>query len=307
VFHIEAPGGPVFLQVDGRGHRDEPCAASWLRLQAFPGFADRAPDGGTSRAVVSVPSCTASRSNSVAIPAGPMIYGGAGDPPTRYPDYVETERVVDVPAFAIDRTEASNAAFRAFAMLAPMTGYAVPSYPSDGSLGGRPDEPVTAIDAYEAEAYCRYLGKRLPSDVEWTKAARGGLHLSEGDNPSPRRLYPWGTTWRPECVNLDGSADGYAWIAPVDAMPCGRSPYGILGLVGNVAEWISREGQIEQSTPLREVRGGAANSPVELQQVTTVFRNSREARHFDFATGVRCATDGDPVRGSRWVVPARAD
>jgi serine/threonine protein kinase/formylglycine-generating enzyme required for sulfatase activity len=298
VFRVDAPGGTVFLQIDGRGRAGQRCAASWLRIQSFPGYAERT--SVPHRIKLAVPSCDASASDSVEIPGGEVIYGGTGEPATKYVEYVEPERVIDVPAFAIDRTEISNAAFRPFAQLASTTGYPVPTYPSDGALGGQAAQPVTAIDAFEAEAFCRYMGKRLPSDAEWTKAARGGVRLATGPNPFPRRLYPWGPTWRRECVNLDGEADGFAWVAPVDAMPCGRSPYGVYNLVGNVAEWISRDGQTAQDTPLREVRGGTAESPAELEQVTTVFRNGREARHFDFATGVRCATDGDVQRGSRW-------
>jgi formylglycine-generating enzyme required for sulfatase activity/tRNA A-37 threonylcarbamoyl transferase component Bud32 len=298
VFHIEAPGGTVFVRIDGRGRGTERCAASWVRILAMPGFAAR---GRAPSAELAIPSCDASARDSVPIPAGPFIYGGSGDPPTRFAGYVQPEEVVSLPAFSIDRTEVSNAAFRTFAAAAPLTGYAVPRYPAGHVAGGADDEPVASIDAFEAEAFCRYMGKRLPTDYEWTKAARGGRRIDGADNPNPRRLYPWGTHDEVACANLDGDADGYSWLAPVGSMTCGASPYGVLHMAGNVDEWISRAGQLNRETqPLRIVRGGAPDSPRSLEQGTTIFRNTREARYFSFATGTRCATGGDSEEDSRW-------
>ena len=73
----------------------------------------------------------------------------------------------------------------------------------------------------------------------------------------------------------------------------------MLNLVGNVAEWMAREGQTDAQV-VRVVRGGAVNSPPELEHVTTVFRNPREARYFDFTIGMRCAVDEDPEEGTSW-------
>jgi formylglycine-generating enzyme required for sulfatase activity len=168
----------------------------------------------------------------------------------------------------------------------------VPAYPGYGVLGRahEPSMPVTAIDAYTAEAFCRFMGKRLPGDLEWAKAARGGLVLRGAPNPSPRRLYPWGEVWDSRCANIDGTADGHRWMSPVGGLPCGASPYGVLDLAGNAAEWISREGQNDRDAALRVVRGGSVDSPLEREQATTVFRNAREGRYFEFSTGVRCMT-----------------
>lgn len=298
-FRVEAPGGMVFLKIDGRGRRGESCAPSWLRIEALPGYVDR---DRTPQIALSVPSCRASESDMVRIPAGAFIYGGPGEPPTRFPDYVEPEETVVLDDYLIDRTEASNAAIAAFFALATTTGYPVPQYPTEGVLAksGAPEMPASAIDAYEAEAFCRYMGKRLPSDYEWVKAARGGLVLDGRPNSHPRRLFPWGSDARTRCVNLAGDRDGFPWLAPVDAMRCGASPYGVLHMAGNVAEWISHDGQRGPATPLREIRGGAVNSPPDLEQTTTVFSNTREARHFDFATGVRCVADVVFKEGASW-------
>jgi len=288
VERVEVPGGMAFLRIDGRGREGEDCPPSWIRLQSLPGFVSRADPP---RVVIRVPTCRASAANMVDVPAGPFVYGGPGEPPTAFSDYVEEERVVSLPAFAIDRTEVSNAAFAPFAEMASLTGYPVPRYPTEGALehAGDPDRPVAAIDAFEAQAFCRYMGKRLPGDYEWTKAARGGADLPSGPNPHPKRLFPWGAAWDPHCANAGGAADGFEWAAPVGAFPCGASPYGVLNLAGNVSEWISKEGQVEGS--LRVVRGGDFESPVELQHTTTVFRNAREDRFFMFNVGVRCVRE----------------
>jgi len=297
-FSIEAPGGMIFLRIDGRGRPRERCAASWLRIEALPGYADR---DKVRPIELQIPTCRASAADTITIPAGEFIYGGSGEPSTRFNEYYQgvDEKTVWLDRFGIDRTEASNAWFAPFATLSNTTGYAIPQYPDDG-VSGLPASPVAAIDAYEAEAYCRFMGKRLPSDHEWTKAARGGLRLDGAANPNPRRLYPWGAQFLQGCVNMAGDTDGFEWVAPVDALSCGASPYKVLNMAGNVGEWIASEGQTGPPTPLRIARGGAINSPLALEQTTTVFRNTREGRHFDFATGVRCVTDGDSERGSQW-------
>jgi eukaryotic-like serine/threonine-protein kinase len=295
---IEAPGGLLFLRIDGRGRAAEVCAASWLRILSFPGYADREV---TPRINLSIPTCQASMAGTVEIPEGELIHGGPGVPPTAHPEYVQAEQRVWLGAYRIDRTEVSNAMFAPFVRHGGISGYLGPTYPSHDVLehAAEPESPVTAIDAFEAEAYCRFMGKRLPTDYEWTKAARGGLVVDGRANPEPRRLYPWGTEPRPECVNQHGNGDPFPWLAPVTALECGASSYGVLNLAGNVAEWIARTGQTD-TEPLRVVRGGALNSPPEREQVTTVFRNLREARSFDFGTGIRCVAEGDLERGSQW-------
>ena len=283
--NIEVPGGTAFLEIDGRGRPGEKCAPSWIRLQTLPGFAERERPA---RLRIRVPTCQATFDGMVPIPAGPFIYGGRGDPPTRFDDYVEPERVVVLASYLMDRTEVSNARFAPFAEMSGLSGYPVPAYPAEGVLheSDEPSRPVAGIDAYEAEAFCRFLGKRLPGDYEWTKAARGGTELDGRPNLAPRRSFPWGTRDRRDCLNVDGTDDGFDAPAPVDAFACGASPYGIINMAGNVAEWISKEGQVEGS--LRVVRGGAYDSPPDLEQGTTVFRNTREGRYFWFGIGMRC-------------------
>lgn len=291
---IRAPGGTVFLRFDGRGRSGERCAPSWIRIQAFPGY--RTSD--IEEITLWVPTCGASHAGMVRVEKGKFIYGGPGDPRSKHfgeVDYTEPEQVIDLPGFAIDVTEVSNAALEPFGRLERITGYSAPIYATEKKYAhdGDPDHPVSDVDAFEANAYCAYMGKRLPGDLEWTKAARGGLEVNGKPNPFPRRLYPWGNVLRPECTNTEGDKDGFPWTAPVDSMSCGRSPYGIFHLAGNVQEWIARDGQLDRANPLYVLRGGAADAPHSLDVASTIFRNPRPPRTANYSNGFRCVIE-DP-------------
>ena len=290
---ISAPGGAAILEITGRGRHGEQCPPSWIRIAAFPGYAGAS---APRQFVLQVPTCQASRADMIDVPAGDFIYGGPGEPRSEdygKPDYTIPEQRLFLAAYAMDRTEVSNRAFAPFARLAAITGYPAPIYSNDPVHvhDADPDRPVSEIDAHEAEAYCRYMGKTLPADRQWVKAARGGLEIDGKPNRYPRRLYPWGIIPHPECVNQDGDQDGYAWVAPVDAYPCGASPYGFLNLVGNVQESISRDDQPDPDNPHDVIRGGGAVSPQELHHVTTIFVNHRDPRAFGYSIGLRCVSN----------------
>jgi eukaryotic-like serine/threonine-protein kinase len=294
---IRAPGGTVFLRIDGRGRPGERCAPSWIRIQSFPGYRTDA----IKSFVLWVPTCQATLADMVPIERGPFVYGGPGEPRSAHygePDYTQAEQILDLAGFAIDRTEVSNAAFAPFRRMERITGYPAPVYAAynaddDHSRDGDPRYPVSSVDAFEAKAYCEYLGKQLPSEQQWVKAARGGLTIHGRPNPHPRRLYPWGTAADPRCANTPGGADGYPWTAPVDAFPCGASPYGILNLGGNVQEWIARDGQTDRENPLYVLRGGFPDA--ELDAMTTVFRNHRSPKALYYSNGLRCVVPDTDV------------
>lgn len=89
--------------------------------------------------------------------------------------------------------------------------------------------PVASVTWFGAEAYCRVLGRRLPTEAEWERAARGPDNL----------LYPWGDTWEATLAKTSISPDETIGALPVGSLPAGSSPFGAFDMAGNVAEWVS--------------------------------------------------------------------
>src|SRR5262249_38079438 len=142
---------------------------------------------------VHVPTCRATSFDMREIPAGPSIVGGLGSPPAHFAaSDLLLERVVGLPVFDIHRTEITTRAFEVFAELAPVHGIQGEDYPDALATGVGPDYPRGSLDWFDARAYCRFLGKELPTSEQWEKALRGGLVLPDGTpNPAPRRNVPW--------------------------------------------------------------------------------------------------------------------
>lgn len=123
-------------------------------------------------------------------------------------------------SFYIDKTEVSN---RAYATFCRETGHPKPA----GFDDAQAELPVVNVSFYDAQAFARWAGKRLPTDIEWEKAARG----------TNGRMYPWGNDLRLKGANIEGDGP-----VPVSAYPESASPYGALNMLGNVAEWVDKPG-----------------------------------------------------------------
>jgi formylglycine-generating enzyme required for sulfatase activity len=134
------------------------------------------------------------------------------------------ERVVELPRVLIGRWPVTNAQYLRF-----LRATGRPASPAH-EAGALADHPVTGLTREDAEAYCAWLGARLPTGAEWEAAARG----TDG------RPYPWGETFDAERCNCADS--GWGWTVPVGAHPTGAGPFGTEQQAGNVWEWVSDEG-----------------------------------------------------------------
>ena len=182
------------------------------------------------------------------VPEGPYWRGGFDD--EAYPDEKPTGQVY-VSKFRIGRALVTWEQFHAFI---DDGGYDDAFWPQ-GRPALRPvhatwherrNLPVTEVDWREAAAYCRWLNRirphsdgwvwRLPTEVEWEKAARGGLELGDGrENPAPKRVFPWiGNDAPDRCNGGDAKVGG---PSPVGAFPGSHGPYGTWDQAGNVWEW----------------------------------------------------------------------
>ena len=159
----------------------------------------------------------------VYVPAGEFLMGSKEDDPDA-DDNEHPQHTVYVSEFWIDKTEVTNEQYRrcVAAVVCPASEYA-----GDKRFGGA-NQPVVGVSWYDAQNYCEWVGKRLPTEAEWEKAARG----TDG------RKYPWGDDFDCQRGNfLGGSCNGYRVTAPVGSFVSGASPYGTLDMAGNVGEW----------------------------------------------------------------------
>ena len=214
------------------------------------------------------------RADRVVVPAGPSKQGSTkGDEDER------PERTVVVKAFAIDRTEVTRARYGA--CVAARRCKPVPPAAA-GAADDDPELPVTGVSWADAQAYCRFAGGRLPTEIEWEKAARG----ADG------REYPWGDDL--DCARANwGNFDGEGPCAGknpghpvrVGSYPTGASAYGVLDLGGNVWEWVADK--YDDDPDRRVVRGGSCCSYFVGPRAGN--RNAWAPEHRDADLGFRCA------------------
>jgi formylglycine-generating enzyme required for sulfatase activity len=232
------------------------------------------------------------------IPAGPFIMGSDGGPADERPAHR-----VEVAAFAIDRLPVTNAKFAEFLnAVGPVNSASEKLFDVDDSDArvhqregkwaadkGYENHPVVEVSWAGARDYCALAKKRLPTEAEWEKAARG----TDG------RKYPWGDE-RPDATRARFDA-GYNNTAPVENFSKGVRPYGVFDMSGNAWEWVSSaylpypyspsDGRENPTAgPERVTRGGGHDSTAAELTVTHrgkgLSRNFRSGHH---NIGFRCA------------------
>ena len=234
----------------------------------------------------------------VLIPAGAFTMGSNDGLPAERP-----EHIVTLDAYAIDRYEVSLRLYRKFLQEAQRD--APPTW-DDEAAETVGDRPAVGVSWADASAYCTWAGKRLPTEAEWEKGARG----TDG------RRYPWGPmqpfvdianynrgVWVSEAVTLVNVAGGVEGMSVRHGLKeGGRSPYGLHHMAGNAAEWVAdwydREYYVKSpdKNPTgpakgekKVIRGGSwSDLPVALRASARV---SAEPDFQDRAIGFRCAMD----------------
>jgi formylglycine-generating enzyme required for sulfatase activity len=199
-------------------------------------------------------------------------------------------KTVEVPAFWIDKTEVTVDQYGKCVQ--------VGSCENPGSGGdcnwnkvGRGTHPINCVNWDQANKYCEWAGKRLPTEHEWEKAARG----TDGGT------YPWGNSevssanpvvniCDANCYVFPGAVgmrklayydDGYAATAPVGSYPAGASPFGSLDMAGNVSEWLAGH------SDSRRVGGGSWSDHVDLARAS--LRGGFPTTYRGAHIGFRCA------------------
>lgn len=234
----------------------------------------------------------------VDIPAGTFTMGSADGPADERPSHSVT-----LPAFRIDRLPVTNAEFATFLnAVGPHNAKGARLFDVDDpdarihrsgtrwtADAGFERHPVVEVSWLGAREYCVWLGKRLPTEAEWEKAARG----------SDERRYPWGNAV-PDAGRAQFNAR-FNETAPVDRFSAGTSAYGVQDLAGNAWEWVSSayrpypydagDGREDLSPgPVRGTRGGGHDSGPEEITATQRGRNlSRNPRSGHHNIGFRCA------------------
>ncbi len=198
----------------------------------------------------------------VHVPAGEYLAGPA-------------RKSIHTEAFYIDRYPVTNGDYKAFV---EATGHEAPAHWRRGVWPeGKADHPVVQVNWDSAQAYAQWAGKRLPTEAEWEKAARG----TDG------REWPWGNTF--SSSNCNTGESGILDTTPVGAYsPQGDSPYGAGDMAGNVWEWIGGK-----YSPLRmPLRGG--NWLDDAGQARTYSRREHTPRRKNDFIGFRCVADEPP-------------
>ncbi len=216
----------------------------------------------------------------------------------------ETPHQVVLAAYYIDKYEVSNGHYRAFMKAAA---HPAPAYWDDPRLN-KAEQPVVGVSWHDASGYCQWTGKRLPTEAEWERAAKGpdGAH------------FPWGHDIDPSKANY-GQHVGKT--TPVDSYPEGASREGVYHMAGNVFEWVSdwydphyfqaspalnphgpsTGYNFANQGPVKVLKGGSWLAPETSLHASHRFWNQAENNSYGVGLGFRCAmsageTPRDPVQ-----------
>jgi formylglycine-generating enzyme required for sulfatase activity len=220
----------------------------------------------------------------VTIPAGPFMMGCNQAVDSDCDEWEHPYHEVNVPAFEIDRFEVTVYAWRACVA----AGVCEPQYGCELDLSA--DHPAVCLLWHMARRYCAWLGKRLCTEAEWEKAARG----TDG------RKYPWGNE-RANCTRavmsegLGSAGCGADRVMPVGSKPLGASPYGVLDMAGNAAEWVEDDWHLSYSDAGRPDDGSAW-----LDAPRSPYRSTRGGSFGSDLAGVRTSSRQQMSWGSLW-------
>jgi formylglycine-generating enzyme required for sulfatase activity len=225
----------------------------------------------------------------VQIAEGPFVMGSRDNDSD--PDE-KPEHQLYLKAYFIDKKEVSQEEYDRFAKMTRRIKRKIEVFEDDPAKLLKPENPVIAVTWDDAEAYCRWAGKRLPTEAEWEKAARG----------EAKRRYPWGDEFIVGYANIDGTEDGYQYLAAPGSFESGRSPYGVYDMTGNVAEWVADyyDENYYQKAPYRDPKGPDQGEQRVIRGGSwrETKRNARPSKRFqakpwrhDITIGFRCAKD----------------
>lgn len=214
--------------------------------------------------------------NMVLIPAGPIKIGSELESDNEKPIHD-----VSVKEFYIDEHEVTNSQFRIFV---EETGYKLPKHILFDRFNG-PQQPIVGVSYEDAEAYAKWAGKRLPTEFEWEKAARGGLLDLK---------YPYGNDIDPNiaCYDLNPEVDG-----PADVKSYDPNDFKLYDMDGNVSEWTSSVAQaypggklvMEFGQDYRVIRGGSWK---DIKSSLTVSKRDFKGKKWTSpGVGFRCVMD----------------
>lgn len=305
-WHVQRDGQDV-AQVDAPDWQDTPAGSGPWRYQVLAdglhGQVYRSDFYEVAAAVTQPPPPPVGQM--VSIPAGDFFMGCNEKVDTECFDNEKSGKTLNLPTFFIDKTEVTVAQFAQCVAKGKCSdkGLTMPYYDDkeqpdlawacNWGKSGREQHPINCVDWNQAQAFCKWAGKRLPSEAEWEKAARG----TDG------RKYPWGNQGYkgaekvaniadealkrkyPDATVAEEYDDGFVGTAPVASFLAGESPFHALDMIGNVWEWTAD--WYDEKKTYRSVRGGSWPDRPQFARASYRYRFEPGSRGGDI--GFRCA------------------